>query len=119
MLTDKELTNELHRRAARIRYERKRRIAYISAVAGAAVSLAIVIALAAVMPGIAESIGAAPVTGMSASILADGGALGYVVIGLIAFLLGISLTIFCVKLKKWKEDDKELKQEDRDDRNDL
>ena len=119
MLTNKERTDELHKRVARIRAERKRRTAYISAAAGAAVSLALVIAVAAVMPGIAGNIDVTPTVGMSASILADGGVLGYVIVGLIAFLLGISFTIFCVKLKKWQSEEKELKREDSDDRDDL
>ena len=33
----------------------------------------------------------------------DSGALGYIVVALLAFLLGVSVTVFCLRLKKWRE----------------
>ena len=41
--------------------------------------------------------------GMSASIFGNSTALGYIVIAIIAFLLGIAVTIFCFRLRKWQE----------------
>ena len=70
------------------------------------------------MPSIAGNITVTADTGKRGSIFANSDILGYVVVGLIAFLLGISFTIFCIRLKKWNEDEKKLKQEHSDDRDD-
>ena len=40
---------------------------------------------------------------MHASIFAGSGALGYIVIAIIAFLLGVALTMFCIRLREWQE----------------
>ncbi len=39
-----------------------------------------------------------------ASIFSDSSILGFLVIGIVAFLLGITVTIFCFYLKKWGEE---------------
>ena len=38
-----------------------------------------------------------------ASLLTDSGALGYAVVGIVAFLLGVSVTVFCLLLQKRRE----------------
>ena len=46
--------------------------------------------------------------GPTGSVFADSGALGYIVIAIIAFLLGVALTMFCIRLSEWqKRKDKE------------
>ena len=47
---------------------------------------------------------------MSASLFSGSGALGYIVIALLSFLLGVSVTVFCFRLKKWQD------ERDREDR---
>ena len=54
----------------------------------------------------------------SASIFTNNGILSYVIVGLIAFILGISFTIFCFRLKRWSNEEKTMKRENGDDRND-
>ncbi len=46
-------------------------------------------------------------SGLFGSIVASGGYLSYIVIGILAFCLGIAVTILCVKLKgRYDEEDK-------------
>jgi hypothetical protein len=40
---------------------------------------------------------------MYASMFGNSNALGLIVIAIIAFLLGVSVAIFCFRLKDWKE----------------
>lgn len=39
---------------------------------------------------------------MNGSILSGNGMLGYIVIGIIAFALGIAVTVFCYQIKKYQ-----------------
>ena len=52
---------------------------------------------------------------MQASIFNGSSSVGYIVIAVIAFLLGAFVTVFCFRLKKWQE--KKNREEDHD-RND-
>ena len=40
----------------------------------------------------------------SASIFSESNFLGFLAIGIIAFLLGITITVFCFRLKKWQDE---------------
>ena len=118
MLTNKERTDEMHRRAARLERERRVRIARISGTAGAAISLVLIVAFSVFMSGSGETLRTAAAESMRGSIFSGSGALGYIIVGLLAFILGIAVTVFCFRLKKWQEDEKDSKQEDTDDRDD-
>ena len=45
--------------------------------------------------------------GMSGSIFSDNGILGFIVVGVLAFLLGICVTVFCFKTARFKDDEEE------------
>ena len=45
---------------------------------------------------------------MSTGIFSDSSVLGFVVIGIVAFLLGIAVTMFCFYLKKRKDKREDL-----------
>ncbi len=76
------------------------------AVTSVAVCLLAIAALSAYMPGwvassaYAESGGAT----FAASLFAENGALGYLVIGILAFVLGVSVTVLCFRLRKSARD---------------
>ena len=91
--------------------QRHRRTIAVFAVAGC---LALVISKGVAMPGIMEGLSEENYmnTGMMASIFYEGGALGYVLIGLLAFALGVCLTVLCLLLKPRNKRDKE---DDTDD----
>ena len=61
------------------------------------------------MPGIAASIQTGDYSGFetAASIFYGGAALGYIVIGLLAFLLGVCVTVLCFRLRQLHRQDKE------------
>ena len=43
--------------------------------------------------------------GMSASIFSDGSILGFIVVGILAFLFGVCITIFCYKMARFKDEE--------------
>ena len=57
--------------------------------------------LAILIPGLMQGLPAAGgQMGMAGGIFSDGGALGYIVIGVVSFLLGVFVTLFCYYLRK-------------------
>ena len=110
MRTSEERIQELHRRMEQTRRARDyRRVRMLAAAAGT-LSVAVIVLVAVWISRIPVRIPAAGPAGTAASIFAGQGALGYVITALLAFALGIMLTIFCYRLRK------RLDEEDRDDR---
>ena len=109
MRTDEEKLMALHERADRIEHRRNVRIARIVSVAGFAACMVIVVIFAMLMPGVLDRNTSIPQnSGMSASVFTSGSALGFIVIGAMAFILGVLITILCYKLKRWAgENDRE------------
>ena len=103
--TDERLAAVQNRMAALDRQSRQTRGRWIAAVSVAACLLAI-IALSAYMPKWAESSGYVESSGMaySASLFAGNGALGYLAIGILAFALGVSVTVLCFLLRSQAQD---------------
>ena len=91
MRTTAERLAEAKRRARELERERQRRRARGILCAGTAACLAIIVSLALAMPGIAE--------GFSDTTLGGGRSLGYLVVGLLAFVLGVCVTVLCVRLR--------------------
>ncbi|MBR2547000.1 MAG: hypothetical protein IKF07_02265 [Eubacterium sp.] len=111
MHTNDERIALMHDRAKKLRREERSRYVRVMQTLSAAASFAAVILLAVFMPktsGFSAGISGAASSGMQGSMLSGTNALGYVVIAFIAFILGTSVTIFCIRLKKWNEEkDKE------------
>ena len=101
MRTDDERIKAMHRRAAEIEREgRARRIRTIQA-AAFAVCFAAVAGLAVCMSAISGSISPdGALQNMNGSIFAGSSMLGCLVIGIIAFILGVSVTVFCYQIRK-------------------
>lgn len=106
MRTNEERIEAMHRRAEQL--ERESRLKRRARVIGSAVmaaGFAAVIMLAVRMPGVADVLNTEGSGGsMSGSIFAASGNLGYVVIGVIAFLLGSALTLFSMRLTDYRRD---------------
>ncbi len=103
MWTNEERLAALHARASELEKERRAKRVRVLQTAGVCLCLAAVIALAALMPGLTASITPeAAADSMRASIFAGSRALGYIVIAVVAFLLGAAVTVFCFRLKKWR-----------------
>ena len=113
MLTNKERIAAMHMRAKELNSQRWTRRIRLLQSAFSTFCFAVVILIAAYMPRIVPS-QMSPADGssedMHASLFAGSGALGYIVIAIIAFLLGITVTIFCFYLKKWQEEKEQEKK---------
>ena len=107
MRTKEERIAAMHARAAELQREKRKRLTRLTGGISIVLCLALVVALAVWMPQLSVALPGTP-EGMSASIFSASGTLGYIVVALLAFLLGVSVTVFCLRLKKWREDqDKE------------
>ena len=116
MRSHEERVAETKRRiAARERNERRRHN-QITVFAAAAACLALIVGVSLAMPGIAAQVQTGNYTGYetAASIFQSCAALGYVVIGLLAFLLGVCVTVLCFRLRQMdKEDAQDTESEGR------
>ena len=109
MRTTDERLAAAKRRARELKRQRRSRVA---ALAGAA-CLAVILGLALAMPSVtARFSGADYYGGMTASLF-SGGSLGYLLVGLLAFALGVCVTVLCVRLHERERD--EDSEEERGD----
>ena len=114
MRSHKERIAETKRRIAKIEQDKRRRRNTITMASAVAACLALLIGASLAMPGIAASIQAGDYSGFetAASIFHGGAALGYIVIGLLAFLLGVCVTVLCFRLRQMsREDDQDKESE--------
>lgn len=118
MLTNKERIDEMHRRVEQMQAEKRNRITRISGIAAAVACVAVIVAVGIVMPEWTDQIVTSANESMRASMFSDSTALSFIIIGILGFALGICFTAFCFRLKKWQDDKKADKQEDKHDRND-
>ena len=101
-----ERVAETKRRIAARQREKRRRRNTIAMASAVAACLALLIGTSLAMPGIAASIRTGDYSGFeTAASMYGGGALGYIVIGLLAFLLGVCVTVLCFRLRQMNRED--------------
>ena len=107
MRSHEERVAETKRRIVQIEREKRRRRNTITMASAVAACLALLIGASLAMPGIAANIRAGDYSGFetAASIFHGGAALGYIVIGLLAFLLGVCVTVLCFRLRQMSRED--------------
>ena len=107
MRSHEERVAETKRRIAKIEREKRLRRDTITMASAVAACLALLIGASLTMPGIASRIQTGDYSGFetAASIFHGGAALGYIVIGLLAFLLGVCVTVLCVRLRQMSRED--------------
>ena len=107
MRSHEERVAETKRRIAKIELEKRRRHNTITIASSVAACLAVLIGASLAMPGIATRIQTGDYSGFetAASIFRGGAALGYIVIGLLAFLLGVCVTVLCFRLRQMSRED--------------
>ena len=107
MRSHEERVAETKRRIAKMEREKRLRRDKITMISAAAACLALLIGASLAMPGIAAKIQAGDYSGFetAASIFHSGVALGYIVIGLLAFLLGVCVTVLCFRLRQMNRED--------------
>ena len=102
MRSHEERVAETKRRIAQIEREKRLRRNTITMASAVAACLVLLIGASLAMPGIAASIQTGDYSGFetAASIFHSGAALGYIVIGLLAFLLGVCVTVLCFRIRQ-------------------
>ena len=107
MRSHEERVAETKRRIAARQREKRLRRDTITMASAVAACLALLIGASLAMPGIATSIQTGDYSGFetAASIFHGGAALGYIVIGLLAFLLGVCVTVLCFRLRQMNRED--------------
>ena len=112
MRSHEERVAETKRRIAKIERAKRRRRNTITIASSVAACLALLIGASFAMPGIAAHIQTGNYSGFetAASIFHGGAALGYIVIGLLAFLLGVCVTVLCFRLRQMNREDDQNKE---------
>ena len=112
MRSHEERVAETKRRIAARQREKRLRRNTITIASAVAACLALLIGASLAMPGIAASIQAGNYSGLetAASIFHGGAAFGYIVIGLLAFLLGVCVTVLCFRLRQMNREDGQDKE---------
>ena len=115
MRSHEERVAETKRRIEKIEREKRLRRNTVTMASTVVACLALLIGASFAMPGIAASIQTGDYSGFetAASIFHGGAALGYIVIGLLAFLLGVCVTVLCFRLRQMnREDGQDRESED-------
>ena len=112
MQNDTEFLERMHQRSAELEAQAAHRRARFSQIITAVSGIAAVIVLALMVPDVLLAPDSQPIF-MQASIFAENSMLSYIVTGILAFMLGIGVTLLCFKLKQYYED--KNKQHDRED----
>ena len=107
MLSHEERVAETKRRIVQIEREKRLWRNTITMASAVAACLALLIGASLAMPGIAANIQIGEYSGFetAASIFHGGAALGYIVIGLLAFLLGVCVTVLCFRIRQMNRED--------------
>ena len=107
MRSHEERITEAKRRIAKMEREKRRRRNTVTMASAVAACLALLIGASLAMPGIAANIQTGNYSGFetAASMYGGGAALGYIVIGLLAFLLGVCVTVLCFRLRQMNRED--------------
>ena len=116
MRSHEERVAEAKRRIAAGEQENRRQRDRRTVALAAAACLALLVGASLAMPGIAARIQINDYAGFetAASIFRSSAALGYIVIGLFAFLLGVCVTALCFRLRQMhREDTRDTESEGR------
>ena len=112
MRSHEERVAETKRRIAARQREKRLRRDRITMVSAAAACLVLLIGASLAMPGIAARAQAGDYAGFetAASMYGGGAALGYIVIGLLAFLLGVCVTVLCFRIRQLSRENAQDKE---------
>ena len=107
MRSHEERVAETKRRIAKMEREKRLRRNTVTMASAVAACLALLIGASFAMPGIAAQIETGDYSGFetAASMYGGGAVVGYIVIGLLAFLLGVCVTVLCFRLRQMNRED--------------
>lgn len=119
MRSNEERVAAVKRRSKYLEQESRKRRGRIVRLSSIAACFVLIIGLSLAMPGIVRNFSddAPGYSAMTASVFHGSGALGYIVIGLLAFALGVCVTVLCYQLKRMEQEQKaeETRRDDDDD----
>ena len=109
MRSHEERVATVKRRVAQIERQKRQQRNRIAVLSSAAACLAVIVGVSLVMPGISEKLSVGNYAGYetTASIFSGSTAAGYILIGLLAFVLGVCVTVLCFKLKAFQKKSEE------------
>ena len=112
MRSHEERVAETKRCIAKIEREKRLRRNTITMASAVVACLVLLIGASLAMPGIVVKIQTGDYSGFetAASMYGGGAALGYIVIGLLAFLLGVCVTVLCFRLRQFSREDDQNKE---------
>ena len=112
MRSHEERVAETKRRIAKIERENRLRRNTITMASAVAACLVLLIGASLAMPGIAAKIQTGDYASFetAASMYGGGAALGYIIIGLLACLLGVCVTVLCFRLRQMNREDDQNKE---------
>ena len=112
MRRHEERVAEAKRRIAKIERAKRLRRNTITMASAVAACLTVLVGVSLAMPGIAANIQTGDYSGFetAASIFHGGAALGYIVIGLLAFLLGVCVTVLCFRIRQLSRENAQDKE---------
>ncbi|WP_296070627.1 DUF4179 domain-containing protein [uncultured Gemmiger sp.] len=113
MRSHEERFAETKRRIAANQRKKRLRCSKITMFSAAAACLVLIVGVSFAMPGMVAGIRPGDYAGYetAASMYGGGAALGYIVIGLLSFLLGVCVTVLCFRLRQMNREDS---QDDQD-----
>ena len=103
---------EVKRRIAAREREKRLRRSKIAMASAVAACIALIVGASIAMPDIAARVRQGDYSGFetAASMYGGGAALGYIVIGFLAFLLGVCVTVLCFRLRQMSREDDQNKE---------
>ena len=107
----------LNKRASEIEKEQRKKRILAAQAACVCLCLALLGTLAAFMPQLTVNPLPETSNGMNASIFSKSSTLGFLVTGILSFMLGIAVSLFCMYLNRWNKEkidaDEEKREEDK------
>lgn len=109
MRSHEERVAAVKQRVALINHRKRQNRARLLALSSVVACLAVIVGVSFAMPGISESLVAGNYAEYEAAASVFGGsaAAGYIIIGLLAFVLGVCVTILCFAIRNYQEKDKD------------
>ena len=112
MRSYEERVAETKRRIAQIEREKRLRRNTVTMASAVAACLALLIGASLAMPGIAVRLQSGNHSGLetAASMYGGSAVLGYIMIGLLAFLLGVCVTVLCFRIRQLSRENAQDKE---------
>lgn len=107
MRSNEERIAEVKRRIAEKEYKKRLRREWAAAVCCVAACLAVIAGVSLSMPDTVSRIEKGTSSGLetAATMLGGSTALGYIVVGLLAFVLGVCVTVLCFRIRRLNEEE--------------